>query len=244
MNRYKTTTRGDIVGASTSAGFTLLELLISMTVLSLLATTILFGWRIATSAWQKANTYLAASRLVTETNHLLEEQIASMLPYQARTDIGNIVFFQGEPKTARFVSRYSLEGRSSSGLYEIEYQLEEENDRSCHLLLNESPVTSMDQLGLVVRGNESTPTGGTVRRFAPFEKNARTITLLQGTSECRFEYYQPATPGTKGVWTEQWPAVEFLPTAMAIRLAESSQSNKLKPVTLVAAIRNNSKPTP
>ena len=46
------------------AGFTLLELLVSITIVSLLATTVLFGWRIAASAWQKANIHLQRSRTV------------------------------------------------------------------------------------------------------------------------------------------------------------------------------------
>src|SRR4051812_17859939 len=82
--------------APATAGFTLIELLVSMTVVSLLATTILFSWRIATSAWEKANTHTQRSRSVLETNQVLTEQLASIVPYQAVTDTGNREwFFQG-----------------------------------------------------------------------------------------------------------------------------------------------------
>src|SRR5258708_7983430 len=89
------------------SGFTLIELLISMTIISLLVTTVLFGWRIASSAWGKANTHLRQSRTVLETNRLLQEQMASMLPVRTRSQTGGTeLFFQGTPQTARFVTRY------------------------------------------------------------------------------------------------------------------------------------------
>jgi prepilin-type N-terminal cleavage/methylation domain-containing protein len=223
-----------------SSGFTLLELLVSITIVSLLATTVLFGWRIASSALQKANIRLQRSRTVLEANHLLQEQMASMVPYQvAVPQRGAEFFFQGEPQTARFLSRYSLAGRASSGLFRIEYQIEEGTGGSKRLLLNEFPVNSREELGLLIAGAEMTPTGK-VLKFLPFERGPQTVTLLEGLRECHFEYYQPPSPSVPGFWTEQWTAGPGgdLPRGMAIRVAAAAGSGDLLPVSIVAAIRD------
>ncbi len=246
-----------------SKGFTLLELLVSMTILSLLVTTVLFGWRIAASAWQKASTRLEHNRTVTETSQLLEEQMASMVAYRVPASLGSLeLFFQGEPHTARFLSRYALTGRSSSGLYLIEYQIAE-GPRGTpgvtpggtpgvtrELWVNEFPVRSREELSpLFVKPDPAS----TVRmqRFLPFERGPNTLVLLTGLKDCRFEYYNPPLGPQPGAWTEHWtdaganagpgggvvPNGE-LPRGMAIRLAVTGESAELKPVSIVAAIRN------
>jgi len=223
----------------TSQGFTLLELLISFTIVALLATTVLFGWRIAASAWQKANLYSLRSRTVLETNQLLQEQIASMVPYQAITSAGNPeTFFQGEPQSARFLSRYSLAGRAGSGLYRIDYQIAEGAGGTKQLLLNEFPVRSREELGALIAGAE-TNNVERMLRFYPFERGPQTVTLLEGLRECRLEYYQPPVPPQPGYWRDHWSSNSGeLPRGMAIRVLAPEQPDYLIPISIVAAIRD------
>ena len=223
------------------AGFTLLELLISVTVLSLLATAVLLGWRVASSAWQRANSHLLHSRSVQESYQLLQEQMASMIPYQVPTAEGGLeFFFQGERQTARFLSRYSLTGRTSSGLYRIEYQVAERPGGTKQLLLNEFPVRSLEELkGLFVKVETDPDPAARKLQFLPFERGPQTVELFEGLADCHFEYYQPPAPPEPGSWKEQWkgPSGE-LPGGMAIRLVSSGDTGDLKPVSIVAAIRN------
>ena len=222
-----------------SSGFTLLELLVSITIVSLLATMVLFGWRIASSAWQKANVYMQRSRTVLETHQLLQEQMASMVPYQVRTQQGIAqLFFQGDPQTARFLSRYSLAGRASSGLYRIEYQIVDGAGETKQLLLNEFPVNSQEELGALLAEEEANPITGMLK-FLPFERGPQTGSLLEGIRDCHFEYYRPPTLTEPGSWADQWvgPNGE-LPRGMAIRVTTSSDSGDLHPISIVAAIRD------
>ena len=220
------------------AGFTLLELLVSITILALLATIILFGWRVASSAWQKANNRLTQDRKVLATHHLLQEQMASMVPYRTRTLQGpQVLFFQGEPQAARFLSRYSLTSRSRSGLYRIEYQVAEQPGGTKQLLLNEFPVTGEEELGALIAGAEADPRGR-VLRFAPFERGPQTVVLLENLEECSFAYYI-SRPPEPGAWTDQWTSFnEELPRSMTIRAASSVESSGLQPVSITAAIRD------
>jgi prepilin-type N-terminal cleavage/methylation domain-containing protein len=227
-----------------SSGFTLMELLVSMTVLSLLVTTILFSWRIAVGAWQKASTHLARSRTVLAVNQLLQEQMASMVPYRVAPSTGlTVLFFQGEAQTARFLSRYSLAGRSNSGLYRIEYQIVDGPDGTKQLLMNEYTVRSREELASLITPPD--PTLATqLFRFAPFQRTPQTFTLLEGLKECRFEYYKPPLLPDPAVWVSRWTSIQGeLPQGMAIRLVSPADSADLKPVSIVAAIRNFSSAT-
>ncbi|MBI2816746.1 MAG: prepilin-type N-terminal cleavage/methylation domain-containing protein [Acidobacteria bacterium] len=219
-------------------GFTLLELLVSMTIVSLLATTVLFGWRVAVSAWEKASSHLQKSRTVLATNHLLQEQMASMVPYRGIASTGFHLFFQGEPLTARFLSRYSLTGRANSGLYRIEYQVVEAEDGTKQLLMNEVPVTSREELGALIQ--QADPASFSPQlRFAPFERGPRTVVLLAGVKDCRFEYYKAASALEAGTWVPEWlGTMNELPRAMAIRITPSDDPAGVAPASVVAAIRD------
>lgn len=231
-----------VVSREGDAGFTLLELLVSITIVSLLATTALMAWRVGASGWQKANERLARDRAVLAVHQLLEEQMAAMVPYQALPPKGaKELFFQGEPQTARFVSRYSLGQRMRSGLYLVEYQVAERPGGTRLLLLNEWPVSSQEALGAWLLGTETSPQGK-ILRFSAFERGPQTVMLLDGLQECGFEYYRAGTPLKPGVWTEQWTAMDDeLPRAMRIRAVAAAESGKLTPVSVVAAVRHFSR---
>ena len=221
------------------SGFTLMELLVSMTVLSLLVTTILFSWRIAAGAWQKASTHLERSRTVLAVNHLLQEQMASMVPYHVVTSTGiQSLFFQGEGQVARFLSRYSMAGRMNSGLYRIEYQIVDGPDGTKQLLMNEYTVRSREELAsLMTPPDPSLATQ--LFRFAPFQRTPQTFMLIEGLKECRFEYYKPPLLPDPGSWVSRWTSIQAdLPQGMAIRIVAPADSADLKPVSIVAAIRN------
>ena len=227
----------------TAAGFTLLELLVSITVVSLLALTILFAWRVAAAAWQRANDRLARQRTVLATHQLLQEQMASLVAYPVRAPGGGLeLFFQGEPGAARFVSRYSLAHRTRSGFYRIEYKIEEQAGGTRRLLMNEYPVTSREELGDLIAGVEMN-SGRRLLQFRPFEERPETTTLLEGLEECRFEYYPAAALSQPAVWTDRWAAsANELPQAMAIRAVARAAGGRLRPVSIVAAVQQNARP--
>ena len=221
------------------AGVTLLELLVSITIVALLASTALFAWRVGVSAWEKVGTQLEKGRGVLAAHQLLQEQIASMVPYEAWPEQrGRVVFFQGEAETARFVSRYSLTDRAASGLYLIEYHVAAQQGGTKQLLLKETPVRGNEELGALIRDFESHPEGVRLR-LPPFERDPETVVLLEGLQECRFEYYRLASTGEQGIWTDEWVnRPNEVPPAMRIHAAASGDAGELAPVTIVAAVRN------
>ena len=222
MNEERATTK--LYGTTGSRGFTLLELLVSMTIVSLLATTVLFGWRIAAGAWGKADRFIEDQRRAAATQTLLEQQMAGMAPYAPWLSKGMPdVFFQGDGKTARFLSRYSLENRARSGLYRIEYQILRSSDGTEQLAMNEIAQSNPDDAGALLTGTEKTADGGTFLHFAPVGQSRTTRVLLDGLKDVSFEYYRPAGPSNPAGWVSTWTSRGGeLPRAMAIRIASGS----------------------
>ena len=65
------------------AGVTLMELLIAMTLMSLLSTGIVMSLRVGLSAMNKTHSKLMANRRVASVERILEEQISSVMPVTA-----------------------------------------------------------------------------------------------------------------------------------------------------------------
>lgn len=223
-------------------GFTLMELLVSMTIISLLAVTILFGWRIAAGAWGRASQLVDEQRRVAAIDQVLETQMAEMLPATPWLRQGNAaVFFQGEPRTARFLSRYSLVNRSRSGLYLVEYQISDGPSGTQQLLLNESPVENQDELG-TLRADAPQSADSSQPRFVSFERTPQTRVMLEEITGAHFEYYQPAGPLGPGGWVSRWQGqANELPRAMAIRFSANPAPNRLQPAAVVARIEDYSR---
>jgi prepilin-type N-terminal cleavage/methylation domain-containing protein len=221
------------------AGVTLLELLVSVTIVSLLATTALFAWRAGVSGWEKASVRLEHDRTVLAVHELLTEQIASMTPYVAPMERGGrVMFFQGEADTARFVSRHSLTHRAASGLYLVEYHVTEQENATRQLLIQEEPLWGPGELTARVIGID-TESGVMRVRFQPFERGPEAAVLLEGLRECRFEYYERGTPASPGTWTSEWSGnPNEVPSAMRIHAIAAEDSGDLKPVTITAKVQN------
>jgi prepilin-type N-terminal cleavage/methylation domain-containing protein len=222
-------------------GFTLMELLVTITVLSLLAASILFGWRIAAGAWGRASQLVDGQRRMSATHDVLAMQMAEMTPIvPARRQGNTAVFFQGEPHTARFLSRYSLSNRSRSGLVRIEYLIAEAGDGTQQLLLNEAPLGNAEELSALMTGAEQGPEG-VLLRFSPFERTERTRVLFDGLQEARFEYYRRTGPAGPGGWVSEWRSQGTeLPRAMAIRFRSQPGPDGLQPTAIVAGMEHYS----
>src|SRR5437867_5933344 len=96
--------------AKPAAGFTLMELLVSMTLIGLLAVAIHFGFRIGTNAWTKGDDGLQRVRTTQATFDLLTRQLGSMVPYYSQQKIQattvDVLVYQGTEKGMRFVTTF------------------------------------------------------------------------------------------------------------------------------------------
>jgi prepilin-type N-terminal cleavage/methylation domain-containing protein len=203
-----------------SAGFTLMELLVSMTLMGLVALAILFGFRIGTNAWAKGGAGLDRARTTQATFDALSRQIGSMRAYYSMQKLKEapveMLLFQGTSAGMRFVSTFSFQSRSSGGLWLVEcFVTRSKESEPKRLVLNETPLPTDEALTDslfhdIELGEDNQP----VARFPEFQVRPDSISLVEEADDLQFRYLRPPgqarvrVPGTK----------ELLPQGVEIQL--------------------------
>jgi prepilin-type N-terminal cleavage/methylation domain-containing protein len=225
------------------AGLTLLEVLISVALLSLLSVGILTAIQLGVSVMGKANAKLMDNRRIAGTQNLLEQQIAGFMPVMADVlpapdrPLTRMPFFQGEAQSMRFVSTYSLQEAARGHPQILEFQvIPGENHRGVRLIVNEHVYTGPASAGMFCLGYVADPVMGSVPRFRPIEAGTRSFVLADKLAYCKFSYLdarpQLATPQWEDAWVlVQWP--------YGVRIAMASlepDPSRLHMVTVTAAV--------
>ena len=202
------------------AGFTLLELLVSVTLMGLLAVAIHIGFRIGTNAWAKGDSRLESIRTSQYSVELLSRQISSMVPYYSRQKINDgfldVLLFQGVPRGMRFVTSFSAQSRSAGGLRLVEYFVSSSNRKGLNaLLVNERPLPDDPKLSRfvfrdIVRGDNNTVNVD----FFEFRARSDSLYLFEGVDQIHFQYLRPRLQNSAGPDVKK----ERLPLGVEIQL--------------------------
>ncbi len=215
--------RGCVRGAR--AGVTLIEILVAITLLSLLATGVLIAMRLGFGTMDKTNTYLSQNRRVVNARRIVESEIGGFVLtfatfYPQPLFPTNVVFFQAEPQSMRFVTTYSLnEGlRGRPQIAELQV-IAGERGEGARLILNETPYTGPLQAGLRVAGVEPDPTGRAITNFQPIRAGAGSFVLADRLAYCRFSYLEVQPRAPFQLWQQAWVLKERLPLGVRIEMA-------------------------
>ncbi len=173
-------------------GFTLMELLVSLSLIGLVAVFIQLGFRIGISAREKAEAALRDVQRTEAALDLLSRQIGSMVFYVARLEhegaqLG-VLLFQSSPQSLSFVAPYSATSGSAAGLRFVQYFVARSKDgESRMLLLNERPLPRDSQLlGSVVRGISRAEDNRLLAELVEPERGPDSLTLVPGLSSAAF----------------------------------------------------------
>ena len=96
-------------------GVTLLELLIAVSLMSLLSLGVLYSMRVGVNAMEKTNDRFLKNRRVLGVEKALAAQINGLMPVtveclgESGIPGGKAVMFHGDPQAMRFVTSYSLQ---------------------------------------------------------------------------------------------------------------------------------------
>ena len=224
------------------AGFTLFEVLISITLIGLLMVALLIGLRVASRAWRTGEARLRRVHAEAERNAFIVEQISSLIPYQVTLDdsdlSGTYIVLQASPDCLRFVSTYSSIFRSRSGLLLAEYGIVETSRGSVEVALRETAVGDNGVLfHKVVQSVTSDPdTGAPVIKYQPFLLTVTDLPLMTGLRNAWFEYldlHPENNPGsgekdTGPVWRENWKSRQgaLYPEAIRFRWERENQAGE------------------
>lgn len=207
MDRSVSHVRTTALGAC--SGFTLFELLLSISILAIVAALIMGAFRVSYRAWEKGDAVIADVQRFRGVMDRIKRQLAAAAPVYTLEDQEveeiPVIRFAGTSNVIRFVSDYSLVPGVRRGRVAVTYQVEEIPEKGMRLVFYEKPLILVDP-------------------EAPAEPDPDAFyELLTGPAQITFEYLRPDRPEAEAAWTEEWrPELEFsIPAAVRIWVQES-----------------------
>ncbi len=178
-------------------GFTLVELIIGLTLLGLIVTLLFGGLRLVgrgTEAAGEASERINRMRIV---HTLLQRELESIYPYRWKRTAERQLAFRGEADSLRYVS--GAPPRSGrGGLEMVELAL------------------IRDEQGLRLVMRRQRPVAGQ-REFDGLEE-ADSVELLTGLEAAAFQYFGSETPAGRPSWHDKWEDVQRLPKRVRLSL--------------------------
>lgn len=178
-------------------GFTLIEVLIAMTLLSIMVVLLFSSLKICADSWEKGESKITDVNEVAVVYGFFQRHLAVAKPlWDDFTDPNARVFgFQGQAQTLQFISSFPASaGRSGMQLFTL-VLVEEHQERFIKITL--------------------TPF------FPPAEGEAwkkEEVTLIKQVSEFSLAYYDSGDNSNEGSWTEDWVDREALPRLVKINI--------------------------
>ena len=116
--------------SDTDAGFTLLELIISLTIVAIIAVMVQNGFKLSVGAWEKGEAAVEDQQRYRYVLDLIQRQMSSVVPtdlsVQGREGLNTI--FRGDETYLVFLSRVSLIPFNSLGMVRVQYRVETEEE--------------------------------------------------------------------------------------------------------------------
>ena len=208
----------------TKAGFTLIEMMVTLTILGFILLIIFGVFRLGLSAWEKGESIKEEYQKVRIISQLISRQIKSAVPYKIKTQKaeGDYLAFEGKAYSLKFVSALPLRARQPEGFVYAVYELKEGG----RLVFYEQRALNRDFM-------EENP------------KEELGVTVLEEISEMRFEYYQEEDLDKQqaGGWVTEWNAKEKgeLPKALRMTLIHKKEKGEKEesPIILLASLPSN-----
>jgi general secretion pathway protein J len=185
--------RAQRVGAR---GFTLIEVVLALTIFALLGTILYGAFALSHSALAKSQASALRSQTARSTADLLGSYIRSAHPYRASPQ-EQAVFFEGESDTLTFISAYS-HGMGGRGMAKIEISIDEDETGRGALNLEEATPVRL--------GGEDGSAGQTHR-----------LVLRERIRDFRLAYLDPQVE--EETWQERWDGQEKRMLPRAVRLS-------------------------
>lgn len=204
------------------SGFTLLEVLVAMALLSFLSTTLLGGVQLATRIMESSRRHSDAATALPAAYDFLRTQIAQTLPIMRENlpSDQRVVDFEGTPASLRIVT-LAPSHLPSAAMGDTAYQ------------------------ALLLERDSSMNTNSVVIAWQPYwqgERNiqqttARRSVLFEAISAMEISYFGSLDGRQSATWHREWKNRANLPTLVRIRL--SREGNEPLPDLIVAMPLSN-----
>lgn len=208
------------------SGLTLIEILIAVSLLSLLSIGVLWSMRIGFNTMDKTDNRLVMNRRVSNSRKIVENELnafmgafAALHPKPDETRY--IPFLQLEPDIMRFVSAYSLEdGWRGHPQIVTMHVIGGDSGAGVRLVMEETPYTGPEQAGRYITGlNFDQKTGYTKVFYIPAQAGAQSFVLADKLAYCKFSYQDRFSVPPFQAWGTTWIDIMKNPKAVRIEMA-------------------------
>jgi prepilin-type N-terminal cleavage/methylation domain-containing protein len=224
------------------AGVTMIELLVAITLVSLLSVGMLFAMRVGVNTMNATNRRVAVNRRALGAQRILEQQIGSFLPVYANcqgtgdTKGERTFFFQGAEQVMQFVTGYSIT-EAHRGLPRIVqlFVAPRDDGNGLRLLENEHPYNGPFGAGLFCSPAAADPLSGVdMPRFRQPEQQPGSFVVADNLAGVRFLYQDVHPENDKvDIWVPRWTRQNRMPRALRIEIAvKELDPSRVQPVTL------------
>lgn len=104
-------------------GFTLLELILAITILSMVALIIGSGFRLGVKAWEKGEAEAQETQRLRALSGLISQNLKSAYPYKVKVEDKEVILFEGDKNSIMFVT--ALMGPQSGSFKWVRYSYNE-----------------------------------------------------------------------------------------------------------------------
>jgi len=192
-------------------GFTLLELLIALTLLAALSVLLFGGLRFGTRAWERSEAVASETDQIGIAQSFLRRALSTSYPLLKATDAARPkIDFEGSSEGMRFLAPAPA-ALSAGGMSRFTLIATRRNDQNLLLMTSRFELTR-EEIG----------------------SSATDFTLLHGFEHVEFRYFcsdQPADPPT---WRDSWTERARLPELVGIQVRFPAGDRRTWPELLVA----------
>ncbi|HOP48424.1 MAG TPA: prepilin-type N-terminal cleavage/methylation domain-containing protein [Desulfobacteraceae bacterium] len=209
--------------ARTGYGFTLLELMISMTIVSLIVLIIFGAFRIGIRAWEKGERDIESQQRLRTVLGLVKRQLSSACLLRNKPEDFEGSLLKGDSKSLRIASRIALLPVNKYGMVYAYYNVKSKTgDEKEGLDLYEKNIVFFSDWKDIDNPDEED-----------------FVELISGFHNISFEYLMVGDDEDDQEWKDSWDseADGGLPRAIRIILTEGTE---MAPLYLIAGIENES----
>jgi len=199
------------------SGFTLLELLVAITLLGVLMAALFGALRLGNRVWEAGEARLDASARIQVVQDFLRQQLGQTVPMVEFTDSGRrsgAMLFTGTGPSVRFVSMLPEHLGAGASLMELALKEPERNGGSADLVIRIQPLLS----------SEGGETG------VPSEDRV----LIENVESLEITYFGAERAAATAVWWQEWQNQRNLPRLVRVRVDFPPGDSRVWPELIIA----------
>lgn len=176
-------------------GFTLLELMISITLIGIVMLIVFGAMRLGYRSIEKAERTMEFLERIRTSLSLIEAQLQSQIPLTYEEDGERKVYFAGDKEFIQFSTNYSI-WSGQMGYVRVAYNVEQDVHGKRALYATENTIS--------------------------VEDNRKTL-LLDNLESVSFKYFYKDPTMEQGEWRDEWTEKSLLPEMVSINISDSSK---------------------